>query len=194
MLNGMGENPTVIDYSAAQIDMVGRFGVRAYYGDATRPDLLHAAGIENAKIRVIAIDGKEQITELAHYVHTNHPHVHIIARAVDRTHVYDLYAAGCRDIIRETYDSSLRMGRSAYEALGHSREIAEQMVEAFNEMDRKGMIAAAEHHVPGSVGADNEAFIKAVLDMRAEWETELDERMRAIMDKAKREAGPEGPA
>jgi CPA2 family monovalent cation:H+ antiporter-2 len=181
MLTGMGETATVIDYSAAQIDMIGRFGFRAYYGDATRPDLLHAAGVDEAKILVIAIDGKEQITELAHYMHMTHPHVHVIARAVDRTHVYDLWHAGCRDIIRETYDSSLRMGRSAYQALGHSLDTSEQMADAFNEMDRKGMIAAAEHHIPGIRGIDNDAFLKAVTDMRADWEAELDAKMKAIL-------------
>ena len=181
MLTGMGETATVIDYSAAQIDMIGRFGFRAYYGDATRPDLLHAAGIDEAKILVIAIDGKDQITELVHYVHKNHPHVHIIARAVDRTHVYDLWFAGCRDIVRETYDSSLRMGRSAYEALGHSRAKSDAMTDAFNEMDRKGMIAAAEHHIPGVPGIENEAFVKAVMDMRDDWEAELDAKMKAIL-------------
>jgi len=181
MLTGMGETATVIDYSAAQIDMIGRFGFRAYYGDATRPDLLHAAGIDKAKILVVAIDGKDQITEMVHYVHHNHPHVHIIARAIDRTHVYDLWAAGCRDIIRESYDASLRMGRSAYEALGHSRETAEAMTEAFNEMDRKAMVAAAEHHQPGVPITENDAFVKAVIELRDDWEAELDAKMKAIL-------------
>jgi len=89
MLRGAGVGATVIDFSAAQIDMLAKFGFRAYFGDATRPDLLHSAGIEDAKVLVIAIDGKDQTTELVHYVHMNHPHVHIIARAVDRNHVYE---------------------------------------------------------------------------------------------------------
>ncbi|SLN35668.1 cation:proton antiporter domain-containing protein [Pseudooctadecabacter jejudonensis] len=181
MLTGMGESATVIDYSAAQIDMIGMFGFRAYYGDATRPDLLHAAGIDEAKILVVAIDDKDQITELVHYVRKTHPKVHIIARAIDRMHVYDLWHAGCRDIIRETYDSSLRMGRSAYEALGHSRAKADAMSEAFNDMDRKAMLAAAEHHIPGVRGVENEAFVKAVLEARPAWDAELSERMKAIL-------------
>ncbi len=61
---------------------------------------------------------RTQITELARYAVKTWPHLHVIARAVDRNHVYDLWSVGCRDIVRETYDSSLRMGRSAIEALG----------------------------------------------------------------------------
>lgn len=188
MLNGLGENPTVIDYSAAQIDMVGRFGFRAYYGDATRPDLLHAAGIAEAKVFVVAIDGKDQITELVHYVHKNHPNVHIIARAIDRNHVYDLYAAGCRDIIRETYDSTLRIGRSAIEALGHSRETAEKLKDAFDDADRRSMVAVAEHYDPAIPFAENEAYIETVLKMADQWQAELAEENARILDEAKAKA------
>ena len=148
ILRGSGLSPTVIDFSAKQLEMLKAFNVQAYYGDATRPDLLHAAGIAEAKIFVIAIDGKEQITELTKYVHHHYPDVHLVARAVDRHHVYDLWQAGCRDIIRDTYDSSLRMGRSTIEALGFSSEQAERMVSVFSEMDRSSMLLAAEHYDP----------------------------------------------
>uniref|UniRef100_UPI0025E9FE73 cation:proton antiporter domain-containing protein n=1 Tax=Pseudooctadecabacter sp. TaxID=1966338 RepID=UPI0025E9FE73 len=181
MLTGMGETATVIDYSAAQIDMIGTFGFRAYYGDATRPDLLHAAGIDKAKILVVAIDGKDQITGLVRYVRQTHPDVHVIARAVDRTHVYDLWHAGCRDIIRETYDSALRMGRSAFEALGTSRDQAEQMRDVFVEMDQKSMLFSAEHYDPDLAFSDNPGFVKAVLEARKTWDAELETRMKTIL-------------
>jgi len=181
MLRGAGVGATVIDFSAAQIDMLAKFGFRAYFGDATRPDLLHSAGIEDAKVLVIAIDGKDQTTELVHYVHMNHPHVHIIARAVDRNHVYDLYAAGCRDIIRETYDSSLRMGRSLFEALGHSRQTAEQIRDTFDEMDRKVMIEMAEHYDPDVRPTENEAYMTRVRAMSDDWQSDLEAEIKAII-------------
>ena len=89
MLRNIGLSPTVMDFSARQLEFLKAFDVQAYYGDATRPDLLHAAGIENAKLLVIAIDGREQITELVKYVRHHYPDVHIVARAIDRDHVYD---------------------------------------------------------------------------------------------------------
>jgi CPA2 family monovalent cation:H+ antiporter-2 len=181
MLRGAELNPTVIDFSAKQLEMLKAFGVQAYYGDATRPDLLHAAGIDEAKMLVVAIDGKHEITELVKYVHATHPHVHIIARAVDRSHVYDLWAAGCRDIIRETYDSSLRMSRSAVEALGYSRDQAERVVETFNEMDRKSMIMAAEHYDPEIPMHLNEKLLERFREVQGDWEAELNARMTAIL-------------
>lgn len=185
ILRGSGLSPTVIDFSSKQLEMLKAFDVHAYYGDATRPDLLHSAGLAEAKLLIIAIDGKEQITELTKYVHHHFPDVHIIARAVDRHHVYDLWAAGCRDIIRETYDSSLRMGRSAVEALGYSREQSERMIDAFREMDRDSMLLAAEHYDPNIPTLENDAFIAKVRETRGDWEAELTTRMEAIMAEPK---------
>jgi len=181
LLRASGLSPTVIDFSSRQLEFLKAFDVHAYYGDATRPDLLNAAGMDEAKLFVIAIDDKVQITELARYVHLNYPEVHIVARAVDRSHVHDLWHAGCRDIIRETYDSSLRMGRSTFEALGYSRDQANRMVQLFTDSDRKSMLIAAEHYDPAVPIQENEAYMDNFRDVRAEWEADLMSRLRAIM-------------
>jgi CPA2 family monovalent cation:H+ antiporter-2 len=118
MLTAAGHNATMIDYSSRRLQMMQRFGFKHYFGDATRPDLLAAAGIGEAKLFVVAIDDRDQISELVKYVCATYPDLPVVARAVDRDHVYDLWAYGCRNIIRETYDSSLRIGRSALEELG----------------------------------------------------------------------------
>jgi CPA2 family monovalent cation:H+ antiporter-2 len=182
MLRNIGLSPTVMDFSARQLEFLKAFDVQAYYGDATRPDLLHAAGIENAKLLVIAIDGREQITELVKYVRHHYPDVHIVARAIDRDHVYDLWHAGCRDIVRETYDSSLRMARSSIEALGYNRHQASRMTDAFAEMDRGSMVMAAEHYEPDVPMHENEAYMGRVRELRGDWEAEMTVRLQKIMD------------
>ena len=154
--------------------------MKHYYGDATRPDLLHAAGIHEAKVLVIAIDDREKITELTHYVSKNYPHVHIVTRATDRDHVYDLWAHGSRDIVRETYDSSLRMGRSLFEALGIERGTAENMLEVFNAMDRKAMLAVADTHKAGVAAHENDEYVQRVRSMLDEWGEELRTDMDAV--------------
>ena len=173
---------TVIDYSNDQLKMLRRFGLSAYYGDATRPDLLHAAGIENARILVIAIDNKEAATELARHMHDHHPHVHVIARAIDRWHVYDLWSAGCRDIIRETYDSSIRAARSAFEALGHPREKAERLVGAFEAFDRKSMLETAQAFMESEdPHADDSEYSRVIRENRDTWEADLKARMQELL-------------
>ena len=183
VLRAAGHTPTVIDYSSKQLDMLERFGVKAYFGDASRPDLLHAAGIHDAKLIVIAIDNQEQITEMVHYIHTNHPNVHIMARALDRNHVYELYAAGCRDIIRETYDSSLRMARSAFQALGVPSDKAVDMVNVFDVSDRKGMVEVADTYDVNISPFENEAFMAKIREVAPRREAEVREQMTQILQR-----------
>jgi CPA2 family monovalent cation:H+ antiporter-2 len=173
---------TVIDYSNEQLEMLRSFGLSVYYGDATRPDLLHAAGIGEAKILVIAIDDKEAITELARHVHEHHPHVHVVARAVDRWHVYDLWAVGCRDIIRETYDSSIRAARSTFEALGFEREKAESLTDVFEDFDRNTMLelaAAYNIHDPDSEMGEYSRLVRENMEA---WEAELKTKMKNAIE------------
>ena len=182
MLTAAGHQPTVIDYSSEQLENLRKFGIRAYFGDATRPDLLSAAGIEEAKLLVVAIDGKEQITELVRYVVKTHPHVHVLARAVDRHHVYDLWASGCRDIVRETYDSSIRMGRAAFEALGVPGEKARRMADAFDRSDRRSMIELADLYDLNIPAIENDAYVARVKEISGPWQEELGREMAAIRD------------
>ena len=171
MLKGSGFSTTVVDFSSAQLDMLRRFGVKAYFGDATRPDLLEAAGIREARVFIIAIDDKHQITELVKYVRLNYPNVHVIARALDRNHVYDLYAAGCRDMIRETFDSSIRMGRSALVALGLPDEQVQSIAAGYVADDQTAMIVLAELYDPDIPAMENDAYIeksKAVMGIQEE--------------------------
>lgn len=180
MLSAAGFTATVVDYSAAQLDMLRMFGIKVYYGDATRPDLLAAAGIAEAKLFVIAIDDQEKITNLVRYVKRHHPDVHIMARAKNRHHVYELYEAGCRDIIRSYYDSSIRMGRSAFEALGIDHDHAVAMAQAFDESDRASMITLAEFYDSSIPASQNEAYVNAVKEISGPREEELRAKMDAI--------------
>lgn len=182
ILSAAGYNLTVIDYNAQHLENMRQFGARIYYGDATRPDLLHAAGLHNAKIFVAAIDDKDKLTELVHYVHTTAPHVHIIARAVDRHHVYELWAAGCRDIIRENYDSSLRMGRSALEAMHVPKDRAQLMVDAFNRHDRDSMITLADAYDPNIPVMQNEEYVRRVKELLGPREAQLNGEMMHILE------------
>ena len=175
MMLGAGFETVVLDHSAAQLDAMRAFGIRAFYGDATRPDLLHAAGIERADLLVVAIDDRAGATAIVQHVTQHHPHVHITARAVDRSHVYELWAAGCRDIIRDTFDSAVRAGRSAQEALGVHPVDAERNARAFVAEDRAGMVALADLYDPDIPGHLNEAYRTRARELMREQE----ERLRA---------------
>ncbi|MEO9469723.1 monovalent cation:proton antiporter-2 (CPA2) family protein [Parasphingorhabdus sp.] len=182
ILESAGYKSTVIDFSSVQLGRLQKFGINAYFGDATRPDLLRSAGIAEAKMLIVAIDGKEQITKLVRHAVQTYPDLHVIARAVDRDHVYELWSVGCRDIIRESYDSSVRMGRSAFEAIGIPRETADRMVGIFQDADRRSMIEFADVYDIDIPFYENEALIAKARQLQDEWEPELREQIIAIMN------------
>ena len=180
MLDASGHHATVIDYNSDHLEVLKKFGVSTYYGDATRPDLLASAGIKRARILVVALDEREQIDKLVRYACGNFPDLHVVARAKDRDHVYHLWAMGCRDIVRETYDSSLRMGRSVYEALGYDRQAAIAMVEAFETMDRTSMREVADTYRLDIPAYENEELLAKIRELKAEWDPKLREAMDEI--------------
>jgi glutathione-regulated potassium-efflux system ancillary protein KefC len=118
LLFASGVKATVLDYDPDQIEALKRFDFRVYYGDATRLDLLRAAGAENAKLLVLAIDDPAQSAKVAATVRENFPELTIVARARNVTHWQALRSLGVRVVERETFESALVIGRRALEALG----------------------------------------------------------------------------
>jgi len=184
MLRSEGINTTVIDYSSAQLKMLQTFNLRIYFGDGTRPDLLHAAGIETARVLVVAIDDKNKTTQLVEWVTRKYPRLHVVARAYDRWHVYDLWSVGCRDIIRETYDSSLRMGKSVLEALGIESDKAQELTTNFEARDRRLMRETANVYRRGVPLDENTEYVAKVNEVMKDWEEELLQRTQALSKKS----------
>ncbi|USD44109.1 cation:proton antiporter [Vibrio sp. SCSIO 43135] len=137
LLVSNGIKTVVLDHQANQVDVVRRVGTQAYFGDATRPDLLHTAGIEHAKAIVIALDNKESSVELVKYVKHTYPNVSVIARAFDRGHGYLLRQAGADIIESETYHSSLEIGGHAMKVMGLHPFYVEQQKSTYKRVEEK---------------------------------------------------------
>ncbi|KLV03609.1 potassium transporter [Photobacterium aquae] len=137
LLVANGVKTVVLDHEAGQIENMRSIRIKSYFGDATRPDLLHTAGIEEAKLLVVAIDEQERAVELVEYVKHTYPHVRILARAYDRGHHYSLRCAGADFIISETYHSALTLGTQALKDLGVHPFRAEQLRETFIETETR---------------------------------------------------------
>ncbi|MFN0184349.1 MAG: monovalent cation:proton antiporter-2 (CPA2) family protein [Aquabacterium sp.] len=131
VLLSIGVKPTVIDHDADTVDAARRFGFKVYFGDATQPDLLHAAGIHHARAVVVAIDDVAQCDRLVHELRHTHPDVTVIARARDALHAVTLHEAGAHHVEREVFESSLRSARAALEAIGHDRYHAREVADRF---------------------------------------------------------------
>jgi voltage-gated potassium channel Kch len=100
------------------VDILRKLGIKVFYGDASRLDLLIAAGAENAKVLIVALDDPDKVRELVATARKNFPHLKILARATSRTDAYELLDDGLEHVYRETLDTSLRMGVDALSLLG----------------------------------------------------------------------------
>lgn len=118
LINAAGLSATVLDHSAEQVDSVRRFGWQAFYGDATRLDLLRTAGAASARVIVVAIDDIDQSLQVVDLVREHFPQATIVARARNATHWYGLHQRGVQHIERETFDSALLSGRTVLEQMG----------------------------------------------------------------------------
>ncbi len=173
MLHLAGFETTVLDHDLDTIQLMRKFGFNGYFGDPTRPELLHAAGLDDAKVLVVTMDEPKNVASLVRYARKARPDLHIIARAYDRNHVYELYRAGADDIVREVFDSSLRAGRYVLENMGLSAFEAAELEKAFFKIDRSALRELAELWKPGVPISKNEPYMERARALNSELESAL---------------------
>ncbi len=135
MLRGRGIEVTAIDLDAELIEVSQRFGVKVYFGDGRRIDILRAAGIERARLLVFAIDGAWNPDVTLAPIRAQWPDLPVLARAYDRTHWLALRRAGVETVVRETFDSGVHMGREALGVFGTPPEIIDAIEAEYRRRD-----------------------------------------------------------
>ncbi|MFM2479343.1 monovalent cation:proton antiporter-2 (CPA2) family protein [Celerinatantimonas sp. MCCC 1A17872] len=137
MLHSNHIGTTILEHDANHIKTLGRFGFKVFYGNAARADLLSAAGAENAKLLIVAVDNPERTLEIVRMARQNFPHLIILARAVDRPHALELMRSGVDYVHRETLGSGVAMGVDALAELGWRANQAYRIGEFFKSYDNK---------------------------------------------------------
>ncbi len=193
LVRSSGFDTIVIDNDLATVQMMRKFGVRGFFGDPSRPDLLNAAGLADAKVLVVALDGKAQALALVTYARKARPDLHIVARARDRVHAYQLNAAGANDVVREMFDSSLRAGRYVLENLGLSEFEAHEAEMTFYHKDREMLRELAALWQPGVPVVDNAVYVARAKEFDAELETALAAKVQKSDSQIEGAAAPRGP-
>jgi glutathione-regulated potassium-efflux system ancillary protein KefC len=118
---------TILDLDPEMVDILGRLGIKVYYGDASRVDLLHAAGCEHAKLFIVAVDDAATGTKIVENIRQHFPHLTILARCVDRPHYFELRKLGVRKVFRETFGSAYETGIEALKHLGYRAHTAHRL-------------------------------------------------------------------
>ena len=130
---------TYLDIDSDTVDVLRKMGFKVFYGDASRYDLLEAAGAREARIIVIAIDSKEKRLEMIETVKKHFPHLNILVRAANRYDAYDQMNAGMLHVYRETVDTSIRMGVDALKLLGVRAYTAQRRALTFLRHDERSL-------------------------------------------------------
>ena len=171
LLIANGIKATILDDNPDNIEVLRKFGVKVYYGDASRPDLLHAAGCADAKVLVIAMSDKEKSLQIVDHVQREYPHIKIVARSVNKSHAYDYIKRGIKDYNHDMLDSSLESAKKVLTYLGfneyqahragrmfkHQDFLMEQELYKHHQVDEKKYILEARR-----LSADLEEMLKGV--------------------------------
>jgi glutathione-regulated potassium-efflux system ancillary protein KefC len=185
LLFASGIKATVLDHDPDQIELLKRFGFRIYYGDATRLDLLHAAGAERAKLIVNAIDDPEASLRLVDAVLEHFPHLEIVARARNVGHWQKLRSRGVRVVERETFESAVVVGRRALEKLGVRPYEARERADLF----RRHNIKMLEEALP--IWANEAERVSAAKAGREQLERQMERERLSLEVQSRRGWRPE---
>ncbi|RYY87385.1 MAG: potassium transporter [Chitinophagaceae bacterium] len=130
---------TYLDIDSDRVDVLRKMGFKVFYGDASRQDLLHAAGAAEAKMIIITIDDAGKRLELVETVKKHFPNLHILVRAANRYDAYDLMNAGILRVYRESIDTSVRLGVDAMTLLGYRSYTARRLAKTFLRHDEQNL-------------------------------------------------------
>lgn len=168
-----------LDASPDHVDFVRRFGNKVFYGDASRLELLEAAGAAKARVFVVAIDDVKSSLETVRMVQKHFPHLVIVARARNRQHAYELRALGIELLFRETFAASIELTRSVLQQLGLPFSEAHRTMEIFRAADEK--LLEESFHLRG----DLPQLQKQASNARAELEKLFEADRAALTDSGK---------
>lgn len=135
LLRANGVNATILDHDSERVDMLRKIGFKVYYGDATRKELLEAAGIANAKLFIAAIDNPTVNLTMVELIRKNYPDLKILSRARNRVDAFELLEQGVNQFYRETLYTAVHLGVDALVEMGHRKYSATRQGQRFIKYD-----------------------------------------------------------
>ena len=147
LLRANGVGTTVLDVDSDRVDLLRKLGLKVFYGDASRHDLLRAAGAGQAKMLVVALDSAEKCAQLVATARRHFPHLTLLTRASSRAEAYELLDSGIEHVFRDKLDSGLRTGVEALRLLGFRGYQAHRAARTFRRHDEEALreLAAMRH-------------------------------------------------
>jgi monovalent cation:proton antiporter-2 (CPA2) family protein len=117
-LRANGIKPTVLDHDSDRVETLRALGLKVFYGDGSRPDLLRAAGAEGARLLIIAVDNQDVVRRIVEVSERHFPHLKVLVRVAGRPEAYELLDRGLEHLYRDGVETALRIGVDALRLLG----------------------------------------------------------------------------
>jgi monovalent cation:proton antiporter-2 (CPA2) family protein len=198
LLRANGVQPTVLEFDSDRVELLRKLGLQVFYGDASRTDLLEAAGAAKARLLVIATEDHERIVAIVETAQKHFPNLTILARAAGRPEAYELRDLGVEHVYRETLDTSLRTGIDALRLLGRRGYQAHRAARTFRRHDEDSVreLGAMRHDRKAYFSAARERIQSLEELLLTEVEGPMEERdagwdTDSLREEHGREAGSE---
>ena len=176
-LRSHGIEATILDHDSNRVDLLRKMGFEVYYGDATRPDLLESAGIEEAELLISAVDNPDTTLTLVELVREKYPHVKIMARAKGRYDAYELLNMGVQNVYRESLESSVKLASDVLAHMGFRKYSIMRQAQNFIKYDEESLRRMADQP------KDTEEYIfKAREEIQQQEKLLEDDLKRGIID------------
>lgn len=126
---------TALEANFSQVSFVRKHGAKVFFGDASRLELLHAAGADKVRAIVVCIGNIDASLATVKLCKQHFPHLKIYARARNRSHAHQLIDLGVEVAMRDTLLSSAALARNMLQGLGMTFGEADKVAQAFVEHD-----------------------------------------------------------
>jgi glutathione-regulated potassium-efflux system protein KefB len=159
-----GHKVSIIDNDTEMIRAAGQFGMKVYYGDGTRLDILRAAGAENASMILVCVDRKDAASRIVELIKSEFPLAKVHVRAFDRGHAIELVKLGADYQIREVFESALAFGAQTLRELGSAEDEIIDIIDGVRERDRQRFAA----QIVGGIQAGRDLLLSNAEDQARE--------------------------
>ncbi|MEX0325830.1 MAG: monovalent cation:proton antiporter-2 (CPA2) family protein [Puniceicoccaceae bacterium] len=165
---------TVIDSDPDHVEFLRRLGIKTFYGDVARHDLLESAGAAKARLLIIAIDSEDQIAELLETVEKHFPNLEVLVRALSREHEFEMIEAEVDGVVHQHVGSAVCLAEQALKKLGYRGHQAARAAKRFMRHDASAAREGA------AVRADEKKFIQRIRARMNELENAFEAERQGI--------------
>jgi Trk K+ transport system NAD-binding subunit len=133
----------VLETDPDKIEILRKLGLKVFYGDASRLDLMHSAGAEGASLLIITIDDEQKIIQILENIKKHFPKLRVLVKATNRKNAYEVIDQGIENVYLEPMDSSLNIGVEALKLLGYRSHQAVRAANKFKKHETKSVFELA---------------------------------------------------